>query len=139
MKVDQAELEIEEDATESVYKQISEVDTSISALREFLIQKRIDVSKGSVAPNGAYIYEKKIQKETGKIYRYWFVLGYDPDNPTASKSLGTINRRSKKLVEYQKRIQRRSQLHAIDTRLAQIENYLRASETSVTTSLEWGS
>jgi hypothetical protein len=126
MQVDQDELEIEEDATESFYKQISGVDRSISDLRELLIQKRIDVSKGSVAPNGAYIYEKKIQKETGKIYRYWFVRGYDPDNPNANKSLGSINKRSKKLVEYRKRIERRSQLHAIDTRLAQIENYLRS-------------
>ena len=127
MQVDQDELKIEEeDATESLYKQISEVDTSISALREFLIQKRIDVSKGSVAPNGAYIYKKKIQKETGKIYQYWFVRGYDPDNPTANKCLGNINKRSEKLVEYRKRIERRSQLYAIDTRLAQIENYRKS-------------
>ena len=107
--------------------QVLDLDDAILAARSTLLETRVSISKQGVAPPGAFVFIKETKKKTGKVYKYWFVRGYNPEKETLQKSLGSTKNESKQLKAYRGRINRRSQIQAIDIRLTQIESYLTMS------------
>ena len=107
--------------------QVLDLDEAILAARSTLLDIRSSISKQGVAPPGAFVFIKETKKQTGKIYKYWFVRGYNSEKETLQKSLGSTKSESKQLKDYRGRINRRSQIQAIDIRLAQLERYLTMS------------
>lgn len=107
--------------------QVLALDETILTIRSALIDIRSSISKQGVAPPGAFVFIKQTKKETGKIYEYWFVRGYNTEKETLQRSLGSTKRESKKLKEYRGQISRRDQVQAIDYRLTRIDYYITMS------------
>ena len=116
--------------------QVLNLDETILATRSAFLDIRSSISKQGIAPPGAFIFKKETKKETGKVYEYWFVRGYNTEKETLQKSLGSTKRESKQLKDYRGRISRRGQVQAIDIRLTQLERYLTMSSLRPVPSVE---